>query len=427
MTQTEQRPTPVPSAAGDRPDHSEFPALDGLRALAVTAVVGTHCGYWTYRYGRGVGQGLLARLDSGVAIFFVLSGFLLSRPWLIAAARNQPAPQLRVYFWRRALRILPAYWVTVLIAFATLHDNRKVGGADFVRHALLLQIYHLGWLRAGLTQTWSLCTEAAFYLVLPLFGAGCLWWTRRFGWRPAGLLAGCGLLVLATVGWYLWIHANGWSVFTSANFWLPGYFSWFAGGIAMAVIQVHLEHGRAGPRWRIADQLGNSPGVCWTAALATFVIAATPLAGPRTVGLISTGEALCRNLLYITMAMLIVWPAVFGSRRWAVLVFGNPPLRWLGRISYSIFLLHLVLLEAGMNVLGYKLFTGSAGTLFVFTMATSVVAAAISYRLIERPAMAMRHLVPARRQTQLAPVRRPNQPEPARPHGQPVPPQPPAP
>ena len=92
MTETQQRPAPVPSAAADRPDHSEFPALDGLRALAVTAVVGTHCAYWTYRYGRGVGQGLLARLDSGVAIFFVLSGFLLSRAWLIAAAETGRRP-----------------------------------------------------------------------------------------------------------------------------------------------------------------------------------------------------------------------------------------------------------------------------------------------------------------------------------------------
>jgi peptidoglycan/LPS O-acetylase OafA/YrhL len=407
VTATEQRP--AATAAADRPDHSEFPALDGLRALAVTAVVGTHCAYWTYRYGRGAGQGLLARLDSGVAIFFVLSGFLLSRPWLIAAATHRAGPQLRVYFWRRALRILPAYWVTVLIAFATLHDNRSVDGADFLRHALLVQIYHLGWLRAGLTQSWSLCTEAAFYLLLPLLGAGCLWWTRRFGWRPAALLVGCAALTAATICWYLWIHSNGWSAFTSANYWLPGYLSWFAGGIAMAIVQVHLQYGRPGPRWRLADQLGNSPGVCWTAAGAVFVIAATPLTGPRTVGLISTGEALCRNLLYITMAMLIVWPAVFGDRRWASLVFGNPPLRWLGRISYSIFLLHLVLLEAGMNVLGYRLFTGSAGTLFMFTMTTSIVAATISYRLIERPAMAMRHLVPARRRTQLAP-----QPPPAR-------------
>ena len=144
--------------------------------------------------------------------------------------------------------------------------------------------------------------------------------------------------------------------------------------------------------------------MCWAAALAIFVIAATPLTGPRTVGLISTGEALCRNLLYGLMAMLIVWPAVFGSQRWATVLFGNPPMRWLGQISYSIFLLHLVLLEAGMNVLGYRLFTGSAGTLFLFTMTTSIVAAAISYRVIERPAMAMRHLVPARRPTRPAPL-----------------------
>jgi len=66
-----------PTAAGNsdaaaRPDHSAFPALDGIRALAVAAIVGTHAAYWTYRYGRGPGSGMLTRLDSGVAVFFVL-------------------------------------------------------------------------------------------------------------------------------------------------------------------------------------------------------------------------------------------------------------------------------------------------------------------------------------------------------------------
>jgi peptidoglycan/LPS O-acetylase OafA/YrhL len=396
-----------------KPDHSAFPALDGIRALAVAAVIGTHAAFWTYRYGRGPGAGMLTRLDSGVALFFVLSGFLLSRPWLVAAATGKPGPLLRVYLWRRALRILPVYWVAVTFAFFVLHDNRNVTAADWLRQASFTQIYHLGWMRAGLTQTWSLCTEVAFYLVLPVFGVLALAWSRRFGWNPALLLIVCTVLVAATTAWYVWIHNEGWSAFTSANLWLPGYLSWFAGGIGMAIIEVHLTHhpARSQGRWRLAHDLGASPGSCWVIALGLFVVAATPIAGPRTVGLITTGEAITRNLLYLGLAVMIVWPAVFGPRTWANAIFANRPMRKVGELSYSIFLLHLVVLEGAMNVLGYRLFTGSATAVFGLTLAGSIVLSAISFRLVERPAMSLRRLVSARprRAQSIAPAATPTQ------------------
>ena len=381
------------------PDHSAFPALDGIRALAVAAVVGTHAAYWTYRYGRGLGSGLLVHLDAGVALFFVLSGFLLSRPWLIAAATNQPSPDVRVYFWRRALRILPMYWVAVVLAFVTLQANRNVGWADWLRHLGFLQIYHLGWVRAGLTQTWSLCTEVAFYLLLPVLGWLAVQFSRAFGWRPAALLTGCGLLVAATIAWYVVSHARGWSALTPANFWLPGYLSWFAGGLGLAVVQVHLTHRAEPGRGRLvaADRIGDSPGVCWLVALALFSVTATPLGGPHTVGLITTAQAIARNLLYLVVAVLVVWPAVFGSRTWAEVVFGNRIMRWLGDRSYSVFLLHLVVLEGVMNLLGYRIFTGSAGAVFVLTMIVTVALSALTFRFIEEPAMSLRRVVQPRR------------------------------
>lgn len=386
----------APAAA---PDHSAFPALDGIRALAVAAVVGTHAAYWTYRYGRGPGSGLLVHLDSGVAIFFVLSGFLLSRPWLVAAAEGGPSPMLRVYAWRRALRILPMYWVSVALAFATLKDNRNVGPADWLRHLGFLQVYHLGWMRAGLTQTWSLCTEVAFYALLPVLGFVIVAGSRRWGWRPGWLLAGCGLLVVATQAWYVWIHDEGWSALTPANFWLPGYLSWFAGGIGLAIAQVHLTHRPAAEhgRWRAGYTVGASAGACWTAAFGLFLVSATPIAGPRTVGLITTTEDIVRNLLYLGLAVLIAWPAVLGPGTWARAVFGNRPMRWLGDISYSVFLLHLVVLEGVMNLLGYRLFTGSVTAVFTLTLIGSVALSALTYRYIERPAMKLRRLVPGRR------------------------------
>ena len=74
----------------------EFPVLDTARAIGALAVLTTHPAFQTGNYlGSGVWGTFLARLDVGVAIFFVLSAFLLARPHLARAAADRPAPDLR--------------------------------------------------------------------------------------------------------------------------------------------------------------------------------------------------------------------------------------------------------------------------------------------------------------------------------------------
>lgn len=377
--------------AGDAvPDHSRFPALDGLRAVAVLAVIGTHSGFWTGRYDRGIGGGLLARLDSGVAVFFVLSGLLLVRPWLQQATGARPV-SLRVYFWRRALRILPIYWITVAIALLFVPDNRNAGPGDWLRHAALLQIYRTGWLRQGLTQTWSLCTEAAFYVVLPLLGIVAVRWNRRRGWHAAPLLAAFAGLVAVTVAWLAVANDASWAQGRPFEYWLPSYLSWFATGMGLAVVvhDVDLHPGR----WARLRAAASAPGACWTVALALLVLVSTPIGGPRGLGQSDAGTAIARNLVYAAMAALVALPCVLGRSRLNEAVLANRPMRYLGRISYGMFLLHLLVLEAVMHVLGNRTFTGSAGQVFLFTTGGTIAVAALAYRVVEQPAMRLRRLV----------------------------------
>jgi len=123
------------------PAPSRLPALDALRAVGAAAVVGTHVGFATGATGATAFGGLLARMDVGVAIFFALSGFLLFRPFAYAAATGTRRPGARRYLWRRALRILPAYWLTVLVCLAVLPGNADAPRADWLRFATLTQIY----------------------------------------------------------------------------------------------------------------------------------------------------------------------------------------------------------------------------------------------------------------------------------------------
>ena len=153
----------------DRPGSSvAFPALDSLRAVAAIAVLATHAAFWAGAYAHPVYGTALSRLDVGVAVFFVLSGFVLSRPWIARHRAGLPPPSTTHYLWKRALRLVPVYVVTVVAAMTLLPGNRGAGVGQWVTTLLLANIYVDDHLPDGLTQMWSLSTEVAFYLVLPV-------------------------------------------------------------------------------------------------------------------------------------------------------------------------------------------------------------------------------------------------------------------
>src|SRR2546422_6422309 len=139
-------------------EHS--PTLDGVRGLAVLLVLAFHT------LGTFSPPSLhpllwpLAGGTLGVDIFFVLSGFLLVRSW--EASRS-----LKTFWWRRARRILPAYWVSLAVlvplqAPRLLHDARSL--ALFASMQTFLQP-RLPW--AVNAAYWSLTPEVHFYFLLP--------------------------------------------------------------------------------------------------------------------------------------------------------------------------------------------------------------------------------------------------------------------
>ncbi|MEY2447003.1 MAG: hypothetical protein QOH79_479, partial [Acidimicrobiaceae bacterium] len=103
-----------------------FPCFDGLRAIAAGAVVLLHVSLisgFTLRESDTVGP-YFARGEAGVYLFFLISGYLLYRPFVAARFDQAPGPGLRSYARRRALRILPAYWVALTV-LAVIFDVRE--------------------------------------------------------------------------------------------------------------------------------------------------------------------------------------------------------------------------------------------------------------------------------------------------------------
>lgn len=366
-----------------------FPALDGLRALAATAVVLTHAAFTTGDHTPGAVGRVLAHLDVGVPVFFVLAGFLLSRPFLGAAVEGRPAPRAVPYLWRRALRILPAYWITVAAALLLLPGNDGAGPATWVRHLLLVQVYDDDGFAAGLTHTWSLCTEVAFYLLLPPAAAGLLRLARRSPGRPWPVLAALGAAAVLGPVWLV-LAWSGERSFVPTDLWLPAFAGWFAGGIALAALTV------ADPDWRPvrgARELAGSLGTCWAGAAVLFWIACTPVAGPMGLTAPSPGQAVTRSLLYGGVAVLLVAPLVLGEQRGRTrAVLSGRAARFLGEISYGLFLVHVVLLTGAYDLTGTPVFTGPLALVAPATWLAGAAVAWLLYVLVERPLRRFRHV-----------------------------------
>lgn len=357
-----------------------WPHLDGLRALAALLVLVSHVGFWTGRTGDGFLGGLLTRGDSGVAVFFALSAFLLAGPWWCRAQR-EPRPSLTSYAARRAARLLPAY-ALVLAAVLLGAAYGLGGGLHSVGHVLsqlfLVQGY-TGRTYQAFSQTWSLTTEVAFYALLPL--AADL--VARLRVRSAGhALVLCGALLCGGLVVQALSAPRGGSTLAAALATsIAGHAAWFAVGLAVLVLRTAPLPERARGWWEV---LTDGPTTMLAVAATAYVVAATPLAGPR--GLVSptVGQAVVKELLYAVVAGALLLAATAPKGVLASLLDTGVARRF-GEMSYGIFLWHLLALQVVYAVTGLTLFSGQFGLVLVAVGSSTLLAASLSWRFVERP------------------------------------------
>jgi peptidoglycan/LPS O-acetylase OafA/YrhL len=351
------------------------PSLTGVRAVAALLVVATHAAYTTGKYTHGFVGLVYSRMEIGVPIFFVLSGYLLFGPWVNAAAAGAPAPSIKRYAWHRVRRIMPAYVVTVLAAYLIYHF--RDGGPNpghtwwgLFRNLTLTQIYTDNYafalLHQGLTQMWSLAVEVAFYVALPALAYLLLVMLCRRQWRPWLLLAGLGVLAALSLGWMVLVHTTD-TLPDGAKLWLPGYLVWFLGGMLLAVLS--------------AMGVRVYGFLAVPLAVICFVIACTPIAGEPQTSPTGLAQALTKMVFYAAIATLLIAPLALGDTGWYSRLLASKPMVWLGEISYEIFLVHLVLMEVAMTeVLHWRVYTGSMPGLFLTTMALTIPVAWLLHR-----------------------------------------------
>jgi len=352
----------VPQAAARAPVRA-IPSLEGIRAVSFMMVFASHSGF----------NRILVVGDVGVTVFFFLSGFLITT-LLRAEFERSHTVNIKHFYLRRALRILPVYYLVLLAAMLlglVLYPPGTVTGLSVAAKLLFFENFLFDYRgihgTPGTSVVWSLAVEEHFYLLFPwLFVAMQKW---RMPYRSqAWFLWGLCLLVLA---WrcllVLVFHVNYGHIFCATDCRVDAILF----GCALAL-------------WNnpVMDPPRGSPGL-WKygllpAALAVFLM-----------------SVLCRRMLFQATVYFSIQGAALTLVFIGAIRFNDSPLfrflnwRWvafIGTLSYSLYLIHEVLLYAVI-----QLWPRGHGSLRVLlALAVSLILAWTIYVLIERPCAVLR-------------------------------------
>jgi peptidoglycan/LPS O-acetylase OafA/YrhL len=375
-----------------------FPLIDSLRGIAALMIVATHVGWFSGVVTDGsVLRPYLTRLEAGIAVFFVISGFLLYRPFVKARLLDAPPVPTRAYAWRRFLRIVPAFWVAVTVVALWIGIDELWHPRELVINYGFLQLYRGASVANVIPQAWTLCVEVTFYAALPLWA----WLMRRL---PARDLAGrlrwelglVGALVAGSLAYNaLLVYSGATGRITLAPgpvlSALPGFLDHLGLGMLLAVASVWIEQARDGRLPQPLAFLARYPSVCWAIAAVALWFGATQ------IGLSGNGDEtytpaqfMGRHLLNSLIAVALILPAVFGKERrgFPRRVLGHPALMYVGLVSYGFYLFHFAVI---MQLRRWGL--DSPALWYPAAVAGALLLGSLSYYLVERPALSLKRLV----------------------------------
>ncbi|MFZ2547258.1 MAG: acyltransferase, partial [Candidatus Microthrix subdominans] len=361
------------NAAAARPTLGYLPSLDGLRGIAVAAVVAYHLDF-------GWAQGGYL----GVSLFFTLSGYLISR--LMMGEVERTGRVAVGAFWRRRIkRLAPASMVTLTSIVALEHLDPSIWSTVGFRSSMFGALFHVANWEALISGTgyfdllgvaspvrhyWSLAIEEQFYLVFPLAVLALIGSQRKRIDRLVPLaIVGIAISTVLT----LLFSSNPERVYLGTDTRMAE--------ILFGVLFGALHH-------RLGDRLGRRAASLALPALAIFILAVITL--PASSPIISHGGLIVGGGIW---AVLIVGVAHAGptSRTGLAGTLAAEPLPYLGRISYALYLTHWPILQVLSQG---RLGTGRLATVVIQVGVSVAVASAITF-WIERPIRTWRPKVTA--------------------------------
>lgn len=361
-------------------------ALDGLRGLAILLVI-PHNSEELFQGSTGIVRvgGIIAGAGwIGVQLFFVLSGFLITRNLFEAQGATN---YFKTFFARRILRIFPLYYITLIIALilVPLLFTGTPGGHLFYRDELWLWIFLLNWSHPlgastfGLPHFWSLAVEEQFYFVWPLV----VWHAT-----PRSLLKVCAGVTIAAFIARAMLHFLGGTDEMIYEFTVCRMDALAIGAATAAVMR--YSEGRA---WFERNQMTFLP------ALAIMTVVGALFTKAYTSNMLST-QMIGHTWLAVLFALSVL--ACLTDRGtynlWYRRILDSRVLRSIGRYSYGMYVIHFPIflwLQKHSEVF-IQDFGRYAPLMFVVTVGVSAYClAVISYHLVEKHFLRLkRYFVP---------------------------------
>lgn len=377
----------------------EIRPLTSLRALAAFLVFMFHYAEVLSPANRGIefsGEWipfmfLWRQGDVGVSIFFVLSGFLITRIYYDTLVPGQVP--LRRYFVKRVARIWPLFVVFAAIQHAVLLAGGASWSTDFLVTMTMTQSFFSQLVYEGLPVAWSLTVEECFYLLAPVTFAVLARFLGDAGDRsprlsPAYLVKVVMILAATSIGaWALGLlivkivqtQGWGWRGFMDSNFHMShstifGRFLEFALGMAAAFVHRGLDLQHILRRWR-----GTAATLTAAGGIVLCMFGKDLLDGANG-DLVQAATYFCSYGLAFCSALLILALSVTGGWLHRLLGHGLPV--FLGKISYGFYLIQLTVMMDPM--IGFTDRLGFARLPVLVVLAT--LACAFFYRVVEVPA-----------------------------------------
>ena len=364
-------------------------ALDSLRGLSTILIVVYHISFvsgHTVAHANSSGA-YIDRLNIGVAIFFVLSGFLIFRPFAHSLIHGSPLPKTRNYYLKRAARILPGYWLALFV-LAGLDALTIVNTSGFIRNVFIVHSFTEHNVFTGIRQAWTLAIEMSFYVVVPAFAYIFVRQTKRRDGpvSVSSLLKALSILFLSAYVFRLFIHQTDFWFLKSAHIWLPSHVDTLVLGMGLAVLVEAPASAEILSKVRIF--MANHTGAFVLVSVFVWLMSANI---NMAIGLNKSEFhiELLGHFLYGLASVLLVAPFCVDSQSLLVKAMSLRLFTWLGTISYGIYLWHMAFLE-GNFAEKYMPYTENDGQVllrFLVVLLASIAIASLSYYVIERPIM----------------------------------------
>jgi peptidoglycan/LPS O-acetylase OafA/YrhL len=367
----------VPTRLHSIDSQADYAALTGLRGMAAFWVYCFHfCALLGLLTADGSAQAnlLLTVLGwggQGVFIFFTLSGFLLSLGF-VRAVQQQRDVSIKAYLVRRVFRVFPTYYVQLLLlcilamllpGFLTMPNNWQ----SWLAHLTMSFYLPPAHVQAMLGVWWTLPIEFGFYLLLPLLAP----WLKPN--RIALLLALCLLVMLCYRAIVMTQFANQGLALHLYVFALPGSLDSFGIGAIAAVLCTHYKGVIA--RFNVALSLLSVASIMISFLIFNHYVARY-WSGHWVIYVVTPSLA-------VGIAGLCIL-GVHGSA-WLHACFGNSVMRFLGNISYSLYLWHMVLIILLLRWVPSSSLQSYPVIYFVLTSTAVIFVSYLSYRWVELP------------------------------------------